>query len=119
MKIFDKFLERKFRLAVDAWGTNDKYVKHIYQPIVDLIKDNVPEANRRLYPPIWNLESRVARLSRTMLVAEFMVKEWAETLKGLSFEKLDEVAASFKLENCMKREGLNKVLSEHATAFRS
>lgn len=118
MKLFDKFLERKFRLAVDAWGTNDKYVKHIYQPIVDLIKENVSEANQRLYPPIWSLENRVARLSRTMLVAEFMVKEWAETLKGLDLQQLDEVAASFKFENCIKRKGLNKVLTEHAALFK-
>ncbi|KIJ08612.1 glycoside hydrolase family 5 protein [Paxillus involutus ATCC 200175] len=109
MKIFDKLLEQKFRLAVDAWGTNDRYVRHIYQPIIDLIKENMAEVNRSLYPPIWSLENRVARLSRTMLVAEFVVKEWADTLKGLSFEQFDEIAASFKFENCVKREGLNNL----------
>ncbi|KAG9315143.1 hypothetical protein JVU11DRAFT_4266 [Chiua virens] len=50
-------------------GTNDNYVKHIYQPIVDLIKENVPEANQRLYFPVWSVENRAARLSRTILVA--------------------------------------------------
>ncbi|KAH7907321.1 glycoside hydrolase family 5 protein [Hygrophoropsis aurantiaca] len=118
MKRFASFLERKFRLAVDAWGTNDRYVKQYYQPIIDLIKDSVAEPNRHLYPPIWSLEDRVARLSRTMLVAEYMVKEWADTLKGLNEAELDEVAASFKFENCLKRDGLNKVLTDHAASFK-
>jgi hypothetical protein len=118
MRLLNKFLERKFRLAVDAWGTNDRYVKHIYRPIIDLIKENVAEEHRQLYPPIWNLENRVARLSRTMLVAEYMVKEWADAFKGLSEEQLDEIAASFKFENCLKRDGLNKILTDHAELYR-
>ncbi|EIW77768.1 glycoside hydrolase family 5 protein [Coniophora puteana RWD-64-598 SS2] len=117
MKRFEKFLARKFRLAVDAWGTNDQHVKHIYQPILELVEREIPEANKHLYPPIWSVENRVARLSRTMLVAEFMVQEWADTLKGLSEKELDEVAASFKFENCMKREGLNKALTDHASLY--
>ncbi|KAF9220576.1 hypothetical protein BS17DRAFT_803906 [Gyrodon lividus] len=71
MNIFDKLLERKFRLAVDAWGTNDKH-------------------------------NGVARPSRTVLIAG-----------GLSFERLDEIAASFKFESCVKQDGLNKVLTDH------
>ncbi|KIJ19432.1 glycoside hydrolase family 5 protein [Paxillus involutus ATCC 200175] len=118
MKIFDKLLERKFRLAVNAWGTKHRYVRYIYKPIIDLIKENMAEVNQSLYPPIWSLENRVTRLSRTMLVAEFMVKEWADTLKGLSFEQLDEIAASFKFDNCVKREGSCKVLTDHAALFK-
>ncbi|KDQ58101.1 glycoside hydrolase family 5 protein [Jaapia argillacea MUCL 33604] len=116
MELFKDHLARKYRLAVDAWGPDDKYVKHIYDPIVELIKEAVPdEKDRILYPPIWGLEGRVTRLARTMLVAEFMVKEWAEKFKGMGEEELDKLAQSFKFENCLMRDGLNKALMEHGS----
>jgi len=31
---------------------------------------------------------------------------------------LDEIAASFKFENCLKRDGLNKILTDHAELYR-
>lgn len=106
------FLARKQQLAVDAWGVDDAAVRHVYNPIVDLINREVTESHRKLYPPLWSVEERTTRLSRTMLFAEFMVKEWAELFRGLDEERLDALARSFLLENCMKREGLNEVLSK-------
>jgi len=115
MKLFKDFLGRKQRLAVDAWGKDDKYVKHIYQPIADLIRNAVSDESKlKLYPPIWSLEERVTRISRTILVAEFMVKEWAETFRGFEEEQLDELARSFSFENCMKRAELNQSLREYS-----
>ena len=116
MQLFRDFLLKKYRLATDSWGANDQYVRHIYKPIVDLIEDNVQkEEHRRLYPyPVWTVEGRVARMARNMLVGEFLVKEWAEHFRGMSEEELDRLAESFKFENCVEREGLNKVLREHA-----
>ncbi|KAH9939769.1 glycoside hydrolase [Epithele typhae] len=115
-RLFKDHLERKYRLAADSWGADDKYVRHAYEPIVQLIKDNVPnEEHRRLYPyPVWTVEGRVARLARCMLIGEFMVKEWADHFKGMDYEQLDELAESFKFANCLEREGLNKVLRQHA-----
>ena len=115
-KLLSKFLLKKYRLAVDTWGADDKLVKHVYDPLVKLIEDNVPdESHRKIYPyPIWGLKERVTRLARNLLVAEFLVKEWAEHMKGMDEEQLDELAKSFLFENCMKREGLNTVLTEHA-----
>ncbi len=49
-----------------------------------------------------------------MLVAEFLVGEWAEIFRGLDEEELDVLAKSFRFENCLKREGLNDVLKENA-----
>lgn len=120
MKLFweSGFLQKKYRLAVDAWGADDKAVKHVYQPIIDMIKDNVPdEKHRQLYPyPVWTLEARVERLARCTLVSEFMVVEWAEHFIGKTEEELDELAKSFLFANCLKREGLNKVLTEYAAS---
>lgn len=117
MQLFSAFLQKKYRLAVDPWGADDKFVKHVYDPIINMIRDAVPnEQDRRLYPhPVWTLESRVARLSRCTLVSEFLVMEWADHFKGLDETNLNELAQSFKFENCVKREGLNQVLQDHAT----
>lgn len=113
------FLQKKYRLAVDSWGATDTAVRHIYDPLVDLIKKEVPkEEDRQLYPyPVWRVEERVTRLARNILIGEFLVKEWAEHFVGKSKEELDELAKSFLFENCLKREGLNKVLTEYAASI--
>lgn len=110
------FLAKKHRLAIDSWGADDTAVKHIYDPLVDLIKDNVKdEKHLEAYPyPVWTVEKRTARLSRAILLGEIFVLEWAEYFRGKTEEELDELAQSFKFEKCLKREGLNKVLTEHS-----
>lgn len=116
MKLFKSFLMRKHRLAVDAWGKDDTHVKYAYQPIIDLIRSEVSNDPQKLklYPPIWTLEERVTRISRTILFAEFMVKEWADHFAGMREVELEELAKSFRFENCVEREGLNHVLREYA-----
>lgn len=116
MTLFKDFLAKKHRLAVDAWGADDTYVRHIYQPLMDLIVQEVPEEYRNLYPhPVWKLSDRIGRLARNILVAEFLVKEWAEHFRGKSEAELDEIAQSFKFSNCLFRDGLNKILKENAS----
>ncbi|KAI0819739.1 glycoside hydrolase [Trametes gibbosa] len=119
MQLFKDFLQKKYRLAVDSWGADDKFVRDAYRPIVKLIEDNVPkEEHRKLYPyPVWTVEGRVARIARNTLIGEFLVREWAEHFKGMSEEQLEKVAESFKFENCVEREGLNKALREHAESL--
>lgn len=112
------FLQKKYRLATDSWGATDTAVRYAYDPIINLIKEEVPnEKDRELYPyPVWRVEERVGRLARCMLISEFLVKEWADHFIGKSKEELDELAKSFLFENCLKREGLNKVLTEYAAS---
>lgn len=113
MKLFSSFLQKKYRLAADAWGADDKSVKHIYDPIVQLIMDNTAPEHRNLYPPLWSVNERVSRISRTMLVAEYLVQEWAEKFRGLDEEALDGLARSFLFKNCRTREGLNEALKQN------
>ncbi|KDQ58011.1 glycoside hydrolase family 5 protein [Jaapia argillacea MUCL 33604] len=116
MTLFKDFLAKKYRLSVDAWGADDTYVRSAYQPLIDLIKQEIPPENQNLYPfPVWKMESRVERLARCILVSEFLVKEWAEHFRGMGEKELDEVAKSFSLENCLTRDGLNKILTDNAT----
>lgn len=116
MQRLKPFLEKKYRLAVDSWGADDAGVQRVFKPIVDLIKEAVPRAeDRRLYPwPNWSVEERVSRLARATLIGEFLVKEWAEYFRGMNETQLEEMAKSFHLDHCTKREGLNRVLREHA-----
>ncbi|PPQ70876.1 GH5 [Gymnopilus dilepis] len=117
MTLFKSFLAKKHRLAVDAWGADDSAVKHVYQPLLDHILAEIPPQYQNLYPaPVWTLAGRVGRLARNILVAEFLVKEWADHFKGKSEAELDEIAKSFSYENCLKREELNGILQANASA---
>jgi hypothetical protein len=120
MKLFKDFLARKHRLAADAWGADDSHVRHVYQPLIDLIKQEIPEKYLNLYPfPLWKVEHRVGRLSRNLLVAEFLVREWADHFVGKDDEReLDEIAKSFAFENCLHRDGLNAILTANTSARR-
>ncbi|KAJ7644006.1 glycoside hydrolase, partial [Roridomyces roridus] len=117
MTLFKDFLAKKHRLAVDAWGADDTAVKSVYQPLLDHVLEEIPAKYRDLYPaPVWRLSDRVTRLSRNILVSEFLVKEWAEHFIGKDEAEIDKIAASFKYESCLKREGLNKILTDSAKA---
>ena len=116
MKLLKDFLEKKHKLAIDSWGADDAYVKHIYEPLVDLIKVNVKDPKHlEMYPyPVWTINERVNRMARALLLGEVFVQEWAAYFRGMDETQLDELAQSFKFENCMKRDGLNRILTEHA-----
>jgi len=115
MRLLKPFFEKKKRLGLDVWGRDDKHVKHIYEPLIQHLEEEIPEEyQRRRYPQHWGLERHVHRLVREMLVSELLTYEYAEYFRGKSFEELDELAASFKLENCVKRDGLNTILQKDA-----
>jgi len=114
MTLFKDFLAKKHRLAIDAWGADDKDVHHIYQPLIDHIAQEISEKYRSLYPNLWTFGKRATRLSRNILISEFMIKEWADHFIGKTEEDIDALAGSFKFENCLKRDGLNAALSAHA-----
>jgi len=116
MTLFKDFLARKHRLAVDAWGADDSQVRQVYQPLINHILEEIPEQYRNLYPwPAWKLADRISRLSRNILVAEFLVQEWADRFKGRTKEEIRDLAWSFSFENCLRRDILNEVLRDNAT----
>lgn len=118
MTLFKDFLAKKHRLAADAWGADETYVRPYYQPLIDLITKEVAPSpdDQKIYPwPVWKLTDRIGRLSRNILVAEYLVKQWAEHFRGKSEAEIEEIAKSFKFENCKTRDGLNKVLTDNAS----
>lgn len=113
MRLLKPFLAKKKRLGLDKWGRDDTHVKHIYEPLIQHLKEEIPEEiQRRRYPQHWGLEGHVHRVMRELLVSELLTYEYATYFEDKSLEELEELAASFKFENCLKRIGLNKILQE-------
>jgi hypothetical protein len=131
IKLFESFLSKKKRLAVDSWGADTTQVQSAFDPIEQLISKEVTHITQR-YPPTWKVNKHgtrnqlnttplliinpelVGRLVRNILISEELTPEYASHFEGLSLQDLDELAASFKFENCVQRLGLNKVLRDHA-----
>jgi len=103
------FLKKKKELALDAWGCDTKRVAHIFDPIEEWMVAAAPSLNKK-YPSTWNAQKHIRRVLREMLLAEALTDEYASYFAGLSYEELDTVAASFKLENCIQRKGLNDTI---------
>ena len=61
------------------------------------------------------MNMHVFRGIRGITLAEYLIPEWAEYFRGKSFEELDELAASWKFENCVGRERLNDTLKLFST----
>lgn len=118
MTLFSTFLAKKHRLAVDAWGADDTAVRHVYKPLMDHVNEEIPDDKfRHIYPyPVWKPSDRVTRISRNILISEFLIKEWAEHFVGMDEAALDTIAGSFKFESCLKRQDLNAILTENAQA---
>ncbi|KAG9104850.1 hypothetical protein FRC06_008080 [Ceratobasidium sp. 370] len=107
------FLAKKKRLAVDSWGADTSTVQPVFNPIEEWLSKEAPHIAQR-YPPTWRVNKHVGRLLRNILISEELTPEYASYFEGLSLQELDDMAASFKFENCVQREGLNKVLRDHA-----
>ncbi|KAK9469160.1 glycoside hydrolase [Lipomyces arxii] len=115
-KRFGDFIEKKKRLGADAWGVNPlPEVQQLYDQLVSHFLDVVPaKFHHAMYPPTWELKRQLTRVSREILLSSYLAYEFADLFAGLSMEELDQLAASFKIENCVKRELLNKYLAEDA-----
>jgi hypothetical protein len=115
MKLLKPFLDKKKRLGLDKWGRDDKHVKHIWEPVIEHLKEEIPEEflNKR-YPQHWRIEGHVHRVMRETLFSEVLTWEYASYFEGKTLEELDALAGSFKLENCIQRKGLNEILRADA-----
>jgi len=114
-RLLKPFLEKKKRLGVDKWGRDDAEVGHLFRPLMEHFRAEIPERFRdKRYPTQWRMEGHVHRVLREMLISELLTFEYASYFQGKSLEELDELAASFKLENCIRRDGLNDILREDA-----
>jgi endoglucanase len=107
MKLVSSFLKKKDYVGADSWGSSDKNIRQVMEPIEELFKKEFPEYNP--YPS--GQDRHIALLIRHILIAEALVPEYCELFKGLSDEELISTAQSFRFENYVKRQRLEEILS--------
>ena len=114
MKTIAPFLAKKKALQLDSWGKYpSKQVADVIEPLAEWINSVCPEATHT-YPTPWYTQRHLARKIMETFMAQAFATEFAELFKGMSLEQLDEAAKSFRFDQCLQREGLNKIMSEHA-----
>jgi hypothetical protein len=91
-------LEKKARLATDAWGHTDDKVRDVLAPLEARLEAEYPDLPDRQW---W-----VNRLVRHILFAEPLVREYAECFRGATHTDIDEIMSSFELANCVRRQPL-------------
>ncbi|KAH8646910.1 glycoside hydrolase family 5 protein [Xylariales sp. PMI_506] len=113
MRLIRPFVDKKQRLSLDFWGCVDREgVKDIYPPFIAKLKEVVPEhLQKAKYPNIWTFDRQVERVVRECLMSEYLGREMAELFEGKTEDELEELAASFNFDNCVKRSKLNELLS--------
>ncbi|KAF5509888.1 Beta-xylosidase [Colletotrichum fructicola] len=117
MRLIRPFVEKKQRLGLDFWGCADKsgIDDEVYGPFIAKLKSTLPEhLHKKKYPKTWTFDRQVERVVRECLMSEYHGWEFAELFKGKTEAELEELAASFALENCVKRDRLNKILTADA-----
>jgi len=107
MKLVSAFLSRKDSLGTDSWGSNDKNIRQVIEPLEELLKKEFPG-----YDPYPSGQQRQIRLMvRHILIAEALVPEYCNLFKNLTEEKLTALAQSFRFENYVKRKRLEDILT--------
>jgi len=107
MKLVSAFLSKKDSLGADAWGSTDKNIRQVIEPLEELFKKEFTGYDP--YPK--GQQSQINLMVRHILIAEALVPEYCNLFKGLSDEELTALAESFRFENCVKRKRLENILT--------
>lgn len=120
MRLIAPFVAKKQKLAIDKWGVVDRSgIADLYDPFLQGLKKMVPEhLQDKKYPNHWTFERQFERIVRECLLSEYLGHEFAELFAGKSEQELDALAASFRFENCVTRDGLNDILRADAERSR-
>ena len=107
MKLVSEFLVRKNSLGADAWGSTDKDIRTVMQPIEELFKKEFPA-----YDPYPNgQQKKINLLVRHILISEALIPEYCNLFKDVTDEKLTALAQSFLFKNYVKRSRLEDILT--------
>jgi hypothetical protein len=107
MKLVSKFLSRKDSLGSDAWGSTDKNIRQVIQPLEEMFKKEFIG-----YDPFpKGADRQISLLVRNILIAEALVPEYCNLFKDLTEEQVIALAQSFRYENYEKRTRLEDILT--------
>ena len=84
-----------------------------FQPVLDFIQRETPEAVPS-YPPFWSLKQHLFRRVLYTWISDNLNDDFVKPMADLSFEELDELAATFKFENCDQRKQLVDLMKDSA-----
>lgn len=113
-KLVKPMLEKKKRLQLDSWGQYpSEEVDKLIIPLVNWI-DLVSPTATKTYPTTWNTKRHIDRQVLQTFLAESFVQEFAELFRGKSEAELEDLARSFSFKECVQRDGLNKIMADHA-----
>ena len=113
-KTIQPFLEKKKRYQIDAWGKHpSKEAEEVLNPLVEWI-DKISPTAKDTYPTPWATERHVLRNVFQTFLANSFSDEFANLFRGMNKSELDALAHSFHFEECLQRDGLNKILKSHA-----
>jgi endoglucanase len=106
------FRDKKDRLGADSWGSSDRQIRHVMEPIERLFREEFP----RYSPFPFGAQREIQQLVRHILISEPLLEEYAALFKDLSYDELDELMGSFLFERCDRRTRLAELLSEYGRA---
>jgi endoglucanase len=106
MQRFGEFIARKTRLGIDSWGSTDRELPELVEPIHAFIAAEFGDWEP--YP--WNVRSSTDDLLRHILFAQAMLPTYAKLFADAD---LDALADSFALSACVRRERLCDVVAAH------
>ncbi len=101
-------LQKKRRLGVDAWGSTRDGVADIMDPVEETFRREFPSFE----PFPWGVQSWLDVLVRHILLAEPLVDDYGRCFEGVSGDEAVELADSFRLARCVRRDRLADVIAE-------
>ncbi|KAK9235050.1 glycoside hydrolase superfamily [Lipomyces kononenkoae] len=112
-RLLHPMIAKKKALDADcAYG--DAHLEDVFGPLHRWFGENVPEKYRNKYPPQISMRQQVTRATRDFVLSDYMVPEFADYFRDKTLDELDELAASWKFENCVQRYKLNEVMKFYA-----
>ena len=102
-------LDKKTRLGTDSWGGSEAEIRHVLEPLEQLVATEYPDFD----PFPWGTKPWLNVLVRHILLAEPLVDEYAECFRGLDADGAAELARSFRFDRCVERERLSGILRDH------
>lgn len=100
-------LEKKARLGVDSWGSTDAGVREVLEPLERLFETEFPD----FAPFPWGARRWIHGHVRHVMLAEAMVADYARAFEGVTPAEAASLADAFALENCVRRERLEQILT--------
>lgn len=99
----------KARLGTDSWGGDDRQVRYLLDPVMELFAREFPEFDP--YP--WGAERWVSRLFCHILLAEPLVSVFEAAFRGSSPDEAERDAACFEFDRCVEQPELAALLRAH------